>query len=281
MKNDGIINYNIRLIAFVDLLGFKNYVDKSADGTREGYQLKNNIDKIMNLIDGIKIANDFNLTDRQKVELDNMFYKATHNFLPKIQLTFFSDCIVISTPIELNDKCEINYVKFLDRIIQIALQCTTYGFLLRGSITCGKLTHEEAIHNICYGPAMNRAYLIENKKAVYPRILIDAFAIKELLRDKNHADIIRKYLKADTIDGEMFLDYLGCEVNYKNDKYLEKQVEDYKSFLMNVKNLIVKNIEIFKNNDNIYSKYLWYKNYYNDTIKKVLCQEQQDEFLIK
>ena len=46
MKNDGIINYNIRLIAFVDLLGFKNYVDKTADGKIEGYKLKNNIEKI-------------------------------------------------------------------------------------------------------------------------------------------------------------------------------------------------------------------------------------------
>ena len=40
MKNDGIINYEKRLIAFIDLLGFKNAVNKTADGTIEGNKKK-------------------------------------------------------------------------------------------------------------------------------------------------------------------------------------------------------------------------------------------------
>ena len=44
---------------------------------------------------------------------------------------------------------------------------------------------------------------------------------------------------------------------------------------------------MFRNNNDediekrILEKYEWYKEYYNDTIQRVLPSEQQDEFLIK
>lgn len=66
MENDGIINYEKRLIAFIDLLGFKNAVYKTGDGTREGYNIKNNIDKIMNFNDGVYTLNKLIIKKGQK-----------------------------------------------------------------------------------------------------------------------------------------------------------------------------------------------------------------------
>lgn len=275
------IQYENRLIAFVDLLGFKDIVNQSCGDSIKSYQAKKNIYNILKAIYELKLANDFDLTDRNKIELDKMGSYILEDKFPQISLTFFSDCIVISMPIAKKDKYELNYVKFLEKIIQISLQCISYGFLLRGGITCGQLIHNKIVDNICYGPAMNRAYLMESQKAIYPRILVDAFAIKEFLRDTDHADVIRNYLKADIIDGEMLIDYLSQKAYYESDKYLDKIINDYLGFLRNIRSLIMKSQKKFKNNSNIYSKYEWYKTYYNDTIKQVIHPSKHDEFLIK
>jgi len=41
---------------------------------------------------------------------------------------------------------------------------------MRGGITIGKLIHEE--NGALFGPAMNEAYLLESKCAIYPRVVI-------------------------------------------------------------------------------------------------------------
>jgi hypothetical protein len=48
------------------------------------------------------------------------------------------------------------------------------GFWIRGAVTVGLIHHDE---HIVFGPALNRAYELESKVAIYPRILIDAPAL--------------------------------------------------------------------------------------------------------
>lgn len=272
MENDGIINYEKRLIAFIDLLGFKNAVYKTGDGTREGYNIKNNIDKIMNFNDGVYTLNKLIIKKAKKVNLQTKKSRP----LTKAHITFFSDSMIISTPvIEEVNKEDGYYEEFLKTIVRLSNEYVKQGFLARGGITFGKLCHTG---NICYGPAMNNAYILESQDAKFPRILIDKFAEKELLA-KNTAQY-SEYIKSDETDGRSFLDYLKKtkDINYYGDK------EGYYELLKGIKQMIGSK---FRNNNDediekrILEKYEWYKEYYNDTIKKVLCQEQQDEFLIK
>jgi hypothetical protein len=44
------------------------------------------------------------------------------------------------------------------------------GFFIRGGVTVGPLYHD---HHVVFGPALNKAYELESKKAVFPRIIID------------------------------------------------------------------------------------------------------------
>ena len=46
------------------------------------------------------------------------------------------------------------------------------GFIARGAITYGDLFYDNE-KNIWFGPAMNRAYFLESKLAIFPRIIID------------------------------------------------------------------------------------------------------------
>lgn len=45
-----------------------------------------------------------------------------------------------------------------------------YGFFFRGGVTIGDLFHDG---HIVFGPALNQAYDLESKKAVYPRAILD------------------------------------------------------------------------------------------------------------
>lgn len=76
----------------------------------------------------------------------------------------FSDNIVISTPVNEH----ISY--FLRAIAIMQLMTASLHFLLRGGIAVGDIYHDD---EVVFGPALNRAYELESKVAVYPRIILD------------------------------------------------------------------------------------------------------------
>lgn len=263
MKNDGIINYEKRLIAFIDLLGFKNAVNKTADGTIEGYSIKNNIDKIMNFNEGVQKINE-NSANAQIVNAETNERQP----LTKTKITFFSDSMIISMPVD--DKY---YEQFLTKIVMFSTEYAKQGFLVRGGMTFDKLCHTG---NICYGPAMNKAYILESTVANYPRIVVDNKAVKEL------GEIGKKFIVADKMDNMYILDYLySKKCVHANNKYKkEKQEKELKKILNDlteIKNNVDKNITKHKDNERILIKYQWYKNYYNDTVKKVEKDFSQPE----
>lgn len=261
MQNSNVYNYENNLIAFVDLLGFKEAVFQSETNEK----IKKNVDAAMNYSLKIKCLNDaYNkLAAKDK----------------RVNITVFSDCLVVTCQ-KFNDNQNNLYTDFLKGIVNMVFNLIITGFLVRGGITYGPLYHKDGV---CYGPAMNRAYLLESKTAVYPRLLIDGFALKELAQDNFIHNSI-KYISPDKSDGLIFLDYLSQKAYFEeNDNYydFDRNRLDYNQFLKNTKKLITNSLEQYNNNEKVLEKYQWYKEYYNDTIKKVLCQEQQDEYLIK
>ena len=162
MQNSNVYNYENNLIAFVDLLGFKEAVFQSETNEK----IKKNVDAAMNYSLKIKCLNDaYNkLAAKDK----------------RVNITVFSDCLVVTCQ-KFNDNQNNLYTDFLKGIVNMVFNLIITGFLVRGGITYGPLYHKDGV---CYGPAMNRAYLLESKTAVYPRLLIDGFALKELAKDK-------------------------------------------------------------------------------------------------
>lgn len=83
----------------------------------------------------------------------------------KMNFTAFSDCVVVSAPLDDGRGALViaNYAQFL------ALDLLAKRLLTRGAIVIGDLYHER---EIVLGPALVEAYQLENKKAIYPRILV-------------------------------------------------------------------------------------------------------------
>lgn len=280
MANRKAIQYEDRLIAFVDLLGFKNAIDQSVntDNKKEAIEIRERIKRIIDNNELIQIFNEINKQVVTTVKKSEDGKKIEEPY-SKFEISFFSDCFVISCPKDEKEQGKI-YMEFFMGLTNLAIQVASIGFLLRGGITFGKLYH---IGNKCFGPAMNRAYLLESKTADFPRIIVDAFAVKEV-GSNSYGNKSMQFIGPDKTDGLMFLDYLSQKVYFKdNDNYhdFEGNRLDYNRFLKIIRNMIIEDLIKFENDNKLLAKYQWYKEYYNDTIKKVLCQEQQDEFLIK
>ena len=106
-------------------------------------------------------------------------------FNPEIRV--FSDNIVIAV------KCKQtnidNLVPFITLVYCLAniqrLFLTRYGLLLRGGLVKGLFYINK---DFIFGKALIKAYEMENKKAVFPRIIIEKTEVKKLI-EINNADI--------------------------------------------------------------------------------------------
>ena len=87
----------------------------------------------------------------------------------------------------------------------IAFRLLRLGFLVRGGIARGDLFHHVGK---VVGPALIKAYELENKKAVYPRIIIDPAVSKNALEAEPPINIIFKRLVRENDDGFFMVHYL-------------------------------------------------------------------------
>lgn len=180
------MNYEKRIIAFIDLLGFKDLV-ANAD------------------CDRIKMALDI-LRDFTSDETD--FGGKVIKTTKTREITQFSDSIVLSAAYNENSAV-------FDTIYDLQLtvsQLLHHGFLCRGGVTVGELVHT---NQYLYGQAMVDAYLLESTKAKYPRIIVDdrLIRIAETFHAKHHnseqeRDFVNEILSKDE-DGCYYIDYFA------------------------------------------------------------------------
>lgn len=167
------INYADHLVAFIDLLGFGQLIERSAqDDTNEIAR---------NLATAIEAARRY---------LSRM--TASHEFT----LTQFSDSFVVSLKQDVTRRDTMVFGMAIQRIID---QFLSIGLLLRGAIAAGKLIHDK---DLLFGPAMNRAYKLEVTRAKVPRIIVDP----EL--SLSEKDLFPLVLARDD-DGLLYVDYLN------------------------------------------------------------------------
>ncbi|REB11596.1 hypothetical protein DVB69_00170 [Sporosarcina sp. BI001-red] len=164
------LQYEKRLVLFIDILGFSNLVSESSSN-----QIK--LQKIRRIL---KVLERELHRDKEFQESHEIFTRKLRGSFPlsveandkhyvnpsKIEYTQFSDNIIISSPY-------INAQSLVSLISNISLLQARFlqeGILFRGGIAYGDMYHKE---NLCFGPAFNRAYFLESKVAEYPRIVID------------------------------------------------------------------------------------------------------------
>ena len=174
--------YEQRCIAFIDILGFGTLVEKSIENNDLQkmiydvlYSLhsKNINEETYSRVNEEIIPSEEIANVRAIAKLFNQALKQAHPVL----VTFFSDCLVLSA----NSDDVLSSQLILDLVAKLSLRLwQDHNLLIRGGITIGELLHKE--NGPLFGPAMNRAYVLESKEAINPRVLIDKVYLDNYLK---------------------------------------------------------------------------------------------------
>lgn len=248
------MNYQERIVLFIDILGFKDLLNDTVD--KEGNEIQSGIDKVTEAYDSIR-----DVWDLDKVDSKHKFLKRTSKQTKRI--TIFSDCIVIS--FSAKEKSEIFYT--LLEVKWMILRLIYKGILCRGAITYGKLVHTD---KFLFGPALVEAYILESKAANYPRVILDR-SIIELAgeaRVDNHTpeeemEYVESLLEKD-LDGMYYIDYFA-----KAQDELDDPQYDFPNYIQLLGNKIRSGMNSSKhpNKADIRVKYIWMKEKYNRMVE--------------
>jgi hypothetical protein len=122
----GNTSYENRLVAFFDVLGWRNEIELAGTDSRRVARLS---------------------------AITKLFYSAVATApdqFPGVRLTSFSDCVVISVPYEATV-----LPQWIEALGLIQSSLAGLGFWIRGATTIGNLFHDSIS---VFGPALNRAY---------------------------------------------------------------------------------------------------------------------------
>lgn len=243
------VSYKQRYVAFLDLMGFKNLVNQSA----EDQAVLNNINRALSYIG--------------RMQHDNYNGMMPMADLGK-QVTAFSDSIVISYDALMPGG---GFHVLMD-LVYICNDLLGIGIPVRGGVTVGQLIHDE---QKCFGPAMVEAYLMESEKAHVPRIIINENVIKyDLSRPgeantvKYEAEYLKSIIKKDPGDGLLFLDYMKQWNDFD-------EPEIYDNYITRTREFIIRCLNMYAHNDRLYPKYEWLKWYYNETVSEVYTHPRE------
>ncbi|WP_277587532.1 hypothetical protein [Psychrobacillus antarcticus] len=222
------VNYEKKLVLFLDVLGFSNLVRESMD---DNQKFKMILEFLSDLQTYIKEQQEFEIKHEEfqriikKVIGKNS--EQQYENPSKFEYTMFSDSLVIS----LSFKSFESLKGLITRMGILQAKYMSKGMLLRGGITFGELHHEGSI---CFGPAFLRAYELECNIAKYPRILIDRGILEgEMIPNdwdsntsENYYYITQPWIKSSTnplalYDEEIEYYYVNPFLTTNSHKYFE------------------------------------------------------------
>jgi len=238
MKKDkkALPMYEERIVLLLDILGFREMIESSAEKTEE-------IDKIKKAI----------LTIREVFDIAQTTHERT--------ITQFSDSIVVSFLI--SEKGEVAFL--LSKTHKLIKTLIAQEIMCRGAITKGNMIHDE---NFMFGPAFIEAYSLEIKVANYPRIILIDESIIEIgveYHGYHPADDpsyekseINSFITKD-FDGFYFVDYFNVETIWEISDVDKQYVKDLRS-------LIIEGLKKHKDQPDIIQKYEWMRSKYNNLV---------------
>lgn len=288
-KNQKIKNkIGLLCLAFIDILGFKNMVE-------------NDIDKVIFALRSFEFYGRHFYQQPRASERHTYFkenYRIDENDNYKPSFTMFSDSIVVSARFD----TFFDFQQFLSCLSTIQFELFLEGILLRGGVTVGQGVHAGSY---LFGKVVNESYMLENKYALYPRILISKEIINQVdmlkneqFNDNFNRSIIldgKKYhlnndfinedylfddhenlVKCDS-DDRCFINYLmsnfgiiELSTTYNDYEYLDYLYNDFfESYIVRIKDVI--NAGMLSSDERVLQKYSWLKSYYNKSINICLA----------
>lgn len=214
-------------VAFIDLLGASQLMEKNSDSSLE---------IIHNCYECVK----------------EYIFKWEKESFPIPQIKIFSDNIILSIPLNNleSDKSLFSGISILIFSIYLQVYFWMNNLLVRGAITIGSYFQDDMI---AWGSGLVKAHCLESSIAIYPRIIIDP-EIEKFMEEL--CDFFKTQLLTQDFDGIYFID----PYTHRNSRNIESLIDD---FIIDNE----KRIEENKGNYKILQKLNWLQNYFNEKTK--------------
>ncbi len=226
----------MRSVAFLDILGFTDFVRTAEDKASEEYQTLCELKAVV------------------EAELD----VSEFHIKLKPTCTYISDSIILSSPVSNEDYSGLVGVAI--KSIQIAHRLLGMGFLVRGSIAVGTAAHDKS--NI-FGSAYMDAYVIQEEEKM-PRIIMHKSTAEILNSDARYGFGRLGELSTFVIDGnDWIVDTLNPHPSYlhENKCTIEEIFERYR-------NEIIRKLENLPLGSSRRGKWEWTAGFFNDRLER-------------
>lgn len=240
------LRYYDRAVAFLDVLGFKQkLIAFEIEAIESGQDADFDVEEDSTTSFYSAKAEDFIKTFTSAVSLLDE---------SKFRYYLFSDniCITSIAKTTSNDLMEL-----LTVIATLFYEFAIKGFFLRGGIDYGKFID---LDSIAIGVPLANAYEIENKKAVYPRILLSNEFIKQFEYYNSREEAAFKSEYVDSLIKQ------SCELKFLNVFVQVFKVGDREEFFSTLRHSIETNLLENGNSERIYLKFKWLADQFNNFI---------------
>ena len=246
--------YDQALVTYIDILGFKDLISSSAKDPSKVGDILNTLRIIAKKGRGLSYSET---TLNGKVKLN-------------VRTTNFSDLIVRATFLYGVTFERLSEQLYYESGMLAAMQCeltAKHGVLVRGGISFGDLYMDrEAI----FGPALVDTYLLAEKLAIFPRIIVDPRIMKLVEEHASNFDELNDLWSIRPDDEGVFaIDYLqAAHAEYALGSDVSAQLSHgFKSFdqLMfdHARTIRDKLRQIGEDNGRVRQKLVWLGNYHN------------------
>lgn len=225
------LRYQNRVVAFLDILGWKKAV------LSEGDHVVSMLGKTLAQLQGV-----------------TSHFSSLRKLLPEDQkwpgdpvMTQFSDCLVFSAESNLHGREALQRALFI-----LTSNLLQFGFLLRGGVTRGHLFHDSGL---VYGPALIEAYELESKVASAPRVILS----KELSLEWGGREITGGYPWIPSDDGHLFFNFLSPFMG--NLFFTDQKL--WQNRLTPIRELIIGKASDPTCPEDVYAKYEWLASYFD------------------
>jgi len=246
--------YQDRIVAFIDVLGFQEKL----------YEFENDA-QTKKIEEGTEY-----LVSEKVNEFINTF-KSVTGLLDKdnFQYYLFSDNICITVDYVAKPEA---IVSLLFTISELFYSFAQKGYFLRGGIEIGKFIDEK---QIALGVPLAKAYMMESKDAVNPRILIS----------EEYYKLIKGALTENKLSyfenlSEDFLVNHNCEMHYLNVFCNILKKDDKAAFFSDIRLKIIESLQLSNRKEKINTKYAWLAEEYNQFLELYISDfiYRDDEF---
>lgn len=168
--------YETKFVGFVDLLGFTQIVSKTSEAYRLTQLSEDRVKLLGQIVDALSIPK----TDYAEEFFFLLDESIPHS--PLIDSRTFSDSVMFSA-----EHSAHGLGILLHSIFRVSRFMMLKGFYCRGAITTGEIfwQDKDGRHPIVFGPALNKAILLERKNADISRVIFCNASAKKLEEYRN------------------------------------------------------------------------------------------------